>query len=94
MLNKFTLKDMSAGETARIKAVNIKGAMRRRLLDIGFIDGAEIICLFSGTSGEPTAFMINGTVTALRSEEMSMVEVLRAEKGQCAESMSGCRVWA
>lgn len=93
MVNKFTLNDMSYGERAQIKAVHISGAMRRRLLDTGFIDGAEIIRLFSGISGEPTAFMINGTVTALRSEEMRMVEVSRAEAGQLAESIGGCRAW-
>lgn len=93
MIYGFTLADLAEGERAQIKAVRISGAMRRRMLDIGFVDGAEVTRLFSGASGEPTAFMVNGAVTALRAEDMRMVEVAEIQERRQGESMSCCRAW-
>lgn len=90
---KLTLNDISEGEKVRIKNMQVKGRIRRRLLDMGFIDGAEVTCLFCGVSGEPAAFLINGTVIALRTEEMCMVEAESLQERQPEESRCGCRAW-
>lgn len=93
MTYEMTLRDVSAGERARINAMCVNGGMRRRLLDMGFIDGAEVTCLFCGMSGEPAAFLINGTVVALREEEMRGVEVAKIEERQLQENQCGCQAW-
>lgn len=49
--------------------------MRRRLQDIGLIEGTEILCLNRSPSGDPTAYLIRGAVIALRKEETEKILV-------------------
>ena len=93
MTYEMTLNDVSAGEKVRIKSVQVNGRIRRRLLDMGFIDGAEVTCLFCGLSGEPAAFLINSTVIALRKEEMCRIKALRTEERQPQAERYGCQAW-
>ena len=65
----MNLSYMMIGEKGRIKSIKIKGHMRRRLLDIGITEEAEIECVLKGPFGEPTAFLIKGAVIALRKNE-------------------------
>lgn len=51
----------------------INGPMRRRLQDIGLIDGTEVVCLRKSPSGDPVAYLIRGAVIALRSEDSSKI---------------------
>ena len=63
------LNDITPGQTAVIKELNINGSMRRRLLDIGLIDGTKIECIGKSVLGDPSAFLIRGAVIAIRSED-------------------------
>ena len=63
------LNDITPGQTAVIKQLNINGSMRRRLLDIGLIDGTKIECIGKSVLGDPSAFLIRGAVIAIRSED-------------------------
>ena len=49
--------------------------MRRRLLDLGFTAGAFITCLQHSASGDPAAYLIRGTVIALREEDSRRIAV-------------------
>ena len=49
--------------------------MRRRLQDIGLIEGTNITCLQKSPTGDPVAYLIRGAVIALRSEDSSQVVV-------------------
>ena len=37
-----TLKDVSVGQTARVKRIHGEGALRRRIMDMGITKGVEI----------------------------------------------------
>lgn len=63
------LNDITPGQTAVIKKLNINGSMRRRLLDIGLIDGTKVECVGKSVLGDPSAFLIRGAVIAIRSED-------------------------
>ena len=52
------LSQMKPGESAIILKVNTKGSMRRRLLDIGFIEGANVDCVMKSPFNDPTAYFI------------------------------------
>ncbi|MGO1469518.1 MAG: FeoA family protein [Tissierella sp.] len=52
-----------------------KGVLRRRLLDLGVIEGTEIEVLGQSPSGDPTAYLIRGAVIALRTEVSSTILV-------------------
>lgn len=69
MNTTLCLNDITPGQTAVIKQLNINGSMRRRLLDIGLIDGTKIECIGKSVLGDPSAFLIRGAVIAIRSED-------------------------
>ncbi len=69
------LTDIKRGQVARVKRLCQEGAMRRRLQDIGLIEGTMVVCVGKSPLGDPTAFLIRGAVIALRAEDSSKVIV-------------------
>jgi len=75
MNNIKSLKDLKQGQKAKVKSILSTGSIRRRLQDIGLIEGTEVECLQKSPAGDPVAFLIRGAVIALRSEDSSKVLV-------------------
>lgn len=69
------LSTLSVGETATVEHLYTKGSMRRRLQDIGLVDGTRIECVLKSAGGDPTAYLIRGAVIAIRCEDSSTVMV-------------------
>jgi ferrous iron transport protein A len=69
------LSDISIGTECRISAIGTEGLMRRRLMDLGFVPGTKIECLRRSPAGDPTAYLVRGTVIALRKEDASYVYI-------------------
>lgn len=76
----YCLTKLPIGNSARVKEICITGSLRRRLQDIGLIEGTKIKCLFKNPSGSPIAFFIRGAVIALRKEETDRI-ILFGNKG-------------
>lgn len=70
--NLFSLAE---GERARVSKVCVEGGMRRRLRDIGLIEGTSVLCLMRSPSGDPVAYLIRGAVIALRSDDSTKVMI-------------------
>lgn len=70
-----TLADMQEGAAAVVSALLAEGGIRRRLRDIGLIEGTKVRCLNRGPSGDPVAYLIRGAVIALRREDSSKIIV-------------------
>ena len=70
-----TLSSLKCGSGAVVTALNTEGAMRRRLMDMGFTPGSAVRALFRSCSGEPVAYLIHDTVIALRKEDAQSVLV-------------------
>lgn len=70
-----TLFNMRVGTSARVKKLLNEGSMRRRLQDIGLIEGTSVLCLLKSPSGDPIAYLIRGAVIALREEDSSKILV-------------------
>lgn len=70
-----TLSSLGRDGTAVVSALTAGGAMRRRLMDLGFIPGARVRALFRGFTGEPTAYLICGSVIALRRRDADTIIV-------------------
>ncbi len=70
-----TLADMQEGAIARVSVLLAEGGIRRRLRDIGLIEGTRVRCLNRGPSGDPVAYLIRGAVIALRREDSSRVMI-------------------
>ena len=66
---------MKTGQRGRIRYLNNEGNMRKRLMEIGFITGSEIECVLQSPLGDPCAYLVKGSLIALRKEEASRIFV-------------------
>ncbi len=73
--NRITLNQLPIGKKAIVAALKSTGITRRRILDLGIINGTEIKPLFKSPSGDPVAFLIRGAVIALRSDVSERIMV-------------------
>ena len=70
-----SLMNLKEGERARVSSLLSRGSMRRRLQDIGLIEGTEVECVQKSPAGDPVAYRIRGALIALRSEDSSNILV-------------------
>ncbi|MCL2030354.1 MAG: ferrous iron transport protein A [Oscillospiraceae bacterium] len=61
-----SLACLAAGECARVRAVVSEDAMRRRLMELGFVEGTRVRCALRGPPGGPAAYWVRGAMIALR----------------------------
>lgn len=71
----MTATQVSRGEKACIERLNLEGAERMRLMDLGFCPGVQIERVLDAPFGGTPAFLIRGTVIALRTEQSDLIEV-------------------
>ena len=64
-----TLAEMNQGDSAVICGLASKGSIRRRLMDIGMIPGTKVECVQKSPLGDPVAYLVRGTVIAIRYED-------------------------
>lgn len=72
----MNLSNLPIGKKGEISNLIAQGKQRRRLLDLGLIPGTTVIAKRQSPSGDPIAYLIRGTVLALRKEETDLVELL------------------
>lgn len=65
---QMSLNQLPIGRKANVSALTSDGTIRRRMLDLGIVDGTEIEPLYKSPSGNPVAYLIRGAVIALRSD--------------------------
>lgn len=68
-----SLAQMEAGQEMRVSDVLSTGSMRRRLQDLGIIEGTKIRCLQKSPNGDPIAYLIRGAAIAIRNEDASQI---------------------
>lgn len=73
------LTRLALGEEATIAALSpaCVGAMRRRLMDLGFVRGSEISIDMHSPFRNPTAYVIRHTAIALREDQARYILVLK-----------------
>ena len=71
-----TLNGLAAGERGTILALRASGGERRRLLELGFVPGAEVAAVGRAPFGGPAAFAVCGAVIALRSDDAAKIILL------------------
>ena len=73
----YCLNDIALGERARVLSQRTSGGIRRRLLDMGLVEGTEVECVGKSPCGDPRAYLIRGAVIALRAEDCDKIAVKR-----------------
>lgn len=72
---EITLDRMKMGDIAYVKQLHTAGNMRRRLLDMGLVEGTCVECVLKSPGNDPMAYVIRSAVIALRSEDSSQIVV-------------------
>lgn len=76
------LNDIEPGQTAKVRELLSTGSIRRRLLDIGLIENTEVECLGRSPAGDPSAFLIQGAVIAIRREDCRNILIVKERGGK------------
>ena len=66
MTARKRLDEIGIGERLIVDNIDGKPDMRRRLADLGLVEGTRVDCLMVSPLGDPTAYRIRGAVIALR----------------------------
>ena len=75
------LCELKAGESATVRALLSTGGIRRRLMDIGVVNGTTVTCVGRSPGGDPEAYAIRGAVIAIRDRESAEILVEPIERG-------------
>lgn len=72
------LTSLKPGQEAQVMAISprIRGAERRRLMDLGLLPGTTIEVEMASAGGDPIAYRIRGAVIALRKSQAQLISVL------------------
>lgn len=70
-----TLDQLTIGQVATVTALDITGANRRRMLDLGILPGTIIEAMMVSPLGDPTAYLVRGALVALRREQAQHITV-------------------
>lgn len=68
MENVRTMRELQPGQIGVVRRLLTTGSMRRRMMDIGLVEGTEVECLGRSPGGDPSAYLIRGAVIAIRAE--------------------------
>lgn len=70
-----TLDLLKPGCTAVIKEIKNDASIKRRLFDMGFIKNSIIECVMSSPLKDPNAYLIRGTLIAIRNNDAKLIEI-------------------
>lgn len=72
------LSRLPIGKVGKVESISSKGHTRRRMLDLGFVHGSNVLAIRKSPLGDPIAYKIRGAVIALRQEEASTILVYQS----------------
>ena len=71
----IALNLLPVNKKGRVAKIEACGKEKRRMLDLGIVEGTEIEAVQKSPMGDPVAYLFRGTVIALREEDASKVTV-------------------
>ena len=76
----MTLKELKAGQSARVLTVGGSGALRQHFLDMGIIPGTIVKIIKFAPMGDPVEICLHGYELTLRLDDADKIEVEPAEE--------------
>lgn len=76
MSELISLNNVGIGKKCIVKDILFKGNLRTRIFDLGIIENTIIEVLYKSPFNDPTAYLIRGTVIALRNDDALNIIVL------------------
>lgn len=76
MKQEIGMDRLLPGERAVVRELKNGAQMRRRLQDLGLIEGTAVECVGVSPGGDPAAYLIRGAVIAIRKENARLITVV------------------
>ena len=70
-----TLKDVSIGQTVKVKKLTGEGPVKRRIMDMGITKGVETYVRKVAPLGDPVEVTVRGYELSLRKADAEIIEV-------------------
>lgn len=74
-MKDLALSEAPVGSRCVVSKLGGRGAMKRRLMDLGLVEGTEVSPLFESIFKNPRAYYIRGAVIALRREDSDLIKI-------------------
>ena len=68
-MEEITLDKLGVGDGGVVRSLLVGGDMRRRMIDLGLVEGTYIECVGKSPAGDPCAYLIRGAVIAIRARD-------------------------
>ena len=75
IVNNTSLDKLDINKCAKIHSLNCNGDLRRRLLDLGLVNGTNITAVLKSPTGNPIAYEVRGSIIALRKEDSKLIMI-------------------
>lgn len=69
------LNQLPLNKSGKINKIECGEGIKRRLLDMGLVKGTEITPILISPSGDPRAFLVRGTIIAIRKEDAKNIKI-------------------
>ncbi len=77
-----TLVDLRRGDAGILDGIDLPGEDARRLMELGFLPGAQVIAGLSAPGGDPRVFQVDGSEIALRRETARRLKIRYERESQ------------
>lgn len=74
-MKEKTVNELELGEIGIVNKIVGEETIKRRLLDLGLIEGTDIKAVLVSPSGDPRAFEFRGSLIAIRKEDAENIKV-------------------
>lgn len=71
----MTLKDVTIGNTCKVKRIHGTGALKRRIMDMGITKGVAIYVRKVAPLGDPVEITVRGYELSIRKGDAELIEV-------------------
>lgn len=69
------LSQLPLNKNGIIDKIECDEGIKRRLLDMGLVKGTNIVPILVSPSGDPRAFLVRGTIIAIRKEDAKYIKI-------------------
>ena len=69
------LNQLPLNKSGKINKIECDEGIKRRLLDMGLVKETEITPILISPSGDPRAFLVRGTIIAIREENAKNIKI-------------------
>ena len=74
-MKEKTVNELELGEIGIVNKIVGEETIKRRLLDLGLIEGTDIKAVLVSPSGDPRAFEFRGSLIAIREEDTKNIKI-------------------